>query len=174
MKDLDPREAHAAEYLAALLFECTNREAHDETRRLHRDDLPNWQAQTVFDAITHVARTAIDSGFALKPLAATDVNDRLRDEGHLNQEPMRRYWNNLVAPNTAYTPAKHRFKKLGERIAEDHIRQKIGDTYTYGDHDTAPLDELFERMDRDRRTLLEIYPRTGHKSQLQVVQKEGA
>lgn len=174
MKHLDPREAHSLEYLAALLFESTNREAYDGTRHIHTDDLPHWQARTVLAVITTVARAGIDSGFALKPIAPTDVHDHLRDEGHLDEEPMRRYWHDLVAPAVAYTPAKHRLKALARRIAEDHLRQKIGDVYTYGDHDIAPLDELVERMSRDRQTMLDIHARTGHTPTLHVLEKEGA
>lgn len=174
LKHLDPREAHTLEYLAALLFESSNREAYGGTRHIHTDDLPNWQARTVHAAITTVARTGIDSGYALKPLAATDVHDHLRDEGHLDKEPMRRYWHDLVAPAVPHTPARHRLKQLACRIAEDHLRQKIGDIYAYGDHDSAPLGELLERMARDRQTMLDIYARTGHTPNLRIVEKEGA
>ena len=82
---------------------------------------------------------------------------------------MRRYWNPLTPPAVPHTPARHRLKQLACRIAEDHLRQKIGDVYAYGDHDSAPLGELLERMARDRETLLAIYPRTGHRTELAVV-----
>ena len=174
MNHVDTREAHSREYLAALLFECSNREAYDGTRHIHTDDLPHWQARTVHATIATVARVGIDTGYALKPLAPTDVADHLRDEGHLDKEPMRRYWHDIVAPATAYTPARHRLKQLACRIAEDNLRQKIGAVYVYGDHDTAPLDELVERMARDRQTMLDIYARTGHTPNLHIVAKEGA
>ena len=174
MNHVDTREAHTREYLAALIFECSNREAYDGTRYTHTDDWPDWRSRTALAAITTVARVGIDCGYALKPLAATDVADHLRDEGHLDNEPMRRYWHDLIAPAVPYPPAKHRLKQLARRIAEDNLRQKIGATYNYGDHDTAPLGELLERMSRDRQTMLDIYARTGHTPNLRIVEKEGA
>lgn len=164
--------SHTREFLAVLLHELTNTEAHKATGIIHRDDLDCWQAQTVFDAAATAAARRRDQGHPDAQLASSDVFNELRDQGHLEREPMRAYWLSIAAPPTVPPAGKHRLRLLASRLAEDHFRRHLaGIDYAAKAH-TAPLRDLTTMLDRDWTKLREIYSRIERRPDLTVINNQ--
>lgn len=173
MTSLD-QNSHTREFLAVLLHELTNAEAHKATGIAHRDDLDCWQAQTVFDAAAAVAARRRDQGHPDTQLAVSDVFNELRDQGHLEKEPMRAYWITVVSPPAIPPAGRHRIRFLASRLAEDHFRRVLEEINYKSKAHTAPLRDLTAMLDRDYTKLREIYSRVERRPDLTIIDRKGA
>lgn len=165
------------EFCELLLHGCTNADAYQLTGITHRDDLDTWQAQIIFDAAETVARRGRDQGHPDAQIAIEDVYHELRDQGHLEQEPMRQYWLSIAAPPTVPPVGRHRLRTIASRLAEDSFRRRLAGVDYSEIADTAPLSDLADMFARDVNALRERYARAHRQPDLTVInsnQKKGA
>ncbi|MCX7444387.1 hypothetical protein OS125_03895 [Corynebacterium sp. P7003] len=165
MRDFDKeRKQHIMDYLRCLM-RMNSTTARDKAGYVHLDDYGDcWQARTIHEAITAVAAANITAGHPTQRLLTTDIHARLVSSGAMTNTALARFWHELVSPSNPEDnpqPEPWRSRELAARITEDHFRFVYHEAHTPTEDMafTAPIEELTEKLRRDRERFLAIHNR---------------